>query len=270
MTDTLPPIALSPEQAQAMPEPARNAARAAYMQHYDAAEIARVFGAAATPQQAPTAPAPAIAATAAGHIPAQERIAAFQKLRAAGVEDAALQKAASEEGLAWSDVVKDAAAAPAEPMTLQDVNERLVQNSAFDAPAQSPDDFHFTFDRQHIEGLAPDEVRDIRDMWAHALHEAAVPLNLGQSIVTEALNAAGLYKGIAPAQAQLRYAEEGAKLRRIGNVNAITVNAEYAWQRLPADFQKIATEQRLFHTADAYNTLANAGAMMKARDGRKK
>jgi hypothetical protein len=270
MTDTLPPIALSTEQAQAIPEPTRNAARATYAQHYDAAEIERVFGAAASPQQAPAAPTPSAANTAAGHILVQERIAAFQKLRAAGVDDATLQKAAAEEGIAWSDVAKDASAAPAEPMTLQDANERLAQGSDFDAPAQSADDFHFTFDRQHIEGLAPDEVRDIRDMWANALHEAAVPLNLGQSIVAEAMTAADLYEGMAPAQAQLKYAEEGGKLRRMGNVNTITANAEYAWQRLPAGFKEIATKHRLFHTADAYNALANAGAMMKARDGRKK
>ena len=107
-------------------------------------------------------------------------------------------------------------------------------------------------------------------MFRNALHGATIPISLGQGVVSEAMRAANLYEGMSPEQATIKYAEEGAKLRRLGNVDQIMADGEFAWARLPAAFKEAATKDRLFHTADSYNALANAGAAMKARDARLK
>jgi hypothetical protein len=205
-------------------------------------------------------------ATQAGHLSYETKLAAFQKMQGI-VPDEQIAAAAKAEGINPADL-KIAAPAEPEKLTLAQANERLAATSGPLAASQSPSDHSFTLDRQFTDGLEPNEVADIDAMFRTALHGATIPISLGQGIVSEAMRAANLYEGMSPEQATMKYAEEGAKLRRLGNVDQITANGEYAWARLPNAFQEAATKDRLFHTADAYNALANAGAAMKARDAR--
>ncbi len=279
-----PELSITPEQTAGLSEAGKAALTEQLSKHYAPEQIARAMGTQApgsvgektateqlvqpfTNGKPPTNdPALRPPMTAAGNEPYEKRVAAFKNLAASGhVAVETLQKAAKAEGIAWAEISKEAPAEPDKTVTLQEANERLAQSSGSLAASLSPSDFAFQFERGHIEGLDPAEVSEIHSMFANALHAATIPLSLGQSVVSEAMTAANLYEGMDETTATLKYAQEGAKLRRLGNADQIAADHNYAWARLPAGFKEAASKDRLFHTASSFAALANAGAMMRAR-----
>jgi hypothetical protein len=269
-SDTLPPIATAPDN---MPEATKATLRSQYAAagYDDAALAAAGYGQGAPAKSGlPFAASDKPAAVSRGDssgIPAEDKIAAFKRLRGV-VPDANLQEAAKAEGVAWNEITTDAPTADTR-LTVEEANARLAATSAPDAGSLSPSDFQFTFDPAHVAELPPDEVRAINDVFADGFHAAGVPLTVGQSLFREAMNAADKFADLGEVDRQLAFREEGARLQRLGNADQIKADAEFAWSKLPQDFKDFATEHFLFHSADAYAALANAGAMMKARESRK-
>lgn len=275
-------IGISPEQTAGLSDDGKATLTAALAKHYSPEQVERIMGKAPAASDDKPAPLPFTNGkpatadpsllpppTAAGNLSYEVKVAAFQKMQ--GIVPAEqIAAAAKAEGIDLKDLQIAAPGAEPEKLTLAQANERLAATSGPLAASQSPRDHNFTLDRQFTDGLKPDEVVEIDALFRNALHESTIPLSLGQGVVSEAMRAANIYEGMSPEQAQLKYADEGAKLRRLGNVDQIMANGEYAWAKLPAAFKEAATKDRLFHTADAYNALANAGAAMRARDARSK
>lgn len=218
-------------------------------------------------KQGNTDPALRPPATAAAHVGHDKLVSTFKNL-IGKVPTEALQKAAAEEGIDWSEVTKEAPAPADKNVTLTEANEKLAQGSDYWGAANDPADFGaFNFKPEHIEGLPPDEVADINGMFAQAL-SGSVPRNMAQGIVSEAMDAANTYLDMNEDQQRLRFAEEGAKLRRLGNIEKIVADHQLAWSRLPQDFREVATEHRLFHTATSFLALSRAGEMIRLREQR--
>lgn len=114
--------------------------------------------------------------TAAGHLSPEVKIAAFQKLRAAGVADVTLQKAAAEEGVAWADIVKETPIEPPKHMNQQEAQAKLDATTGPHASGTEPNDYHFQFEQRHLGGLDETAVREIHDMFADGFHQGAIPL----------------------------------------------------------------------------------------------
>jgi hypothetical protein len=207
-------------------------------------------------------------ATAAGNIPYDQKVSAFQKLRDAGVADATLRKAAAEEGIEWSVITTEAPTEPPQNMGVNEANEKLAATSGPFAAGSDPSDYSFQFESRHLDGLDENEVAEIHSMFANGLHEGGVPLSLGQAVARDAVEAANAFDNLDEMGVLLKCQEEGAKLKRLGNIEKITADHNYAWSALPEWFQEAATESKLFHTAASFLTLARAGEMMRLRDSR--
>lgn len=231
-----------------------------------AADLTQPFMLAGKPEN--TDPSLRPPATAAGNIPYDQKIAAFQKLRGV-VPDAQLQDAARAEGVEWSEIVKDAPAATPQPMNLQNANAKLAATSGPFAAGTEPTDYSFQFEQRHLEGLDENAVSEMHNMFRNGFFESTMPLSMGQAVAREAVEAANAYDNLDETQARLKYQDEGAKLRRLGNVEKLRSDWDYAWARLPKWFQEAANESRMFHTADSFIALARAGEVMRLRDSRK-
>jgi hypothetical protein len=273
--DTLPAIAPAPAD---LPQATRDTLRGQYERAGYAAEALAAAG------YGPSAPAAKAAALPFGSdgtaaaatplpsnrvgdcIPAGEKIAAFKRLRGV-VPDATLQEAAKAEGVAWNEITTDAPATDTR-LTVEEANARLAATSAPDAGSLSPADFNFVFDPAHIAELPPDDVRAIHDAFATGFHTAGVPVQLGQSLFREAMSSADRFADLSDVDKQLAFREEGARLQRLGNIDHIREDAEYAWSKLPQDFKEFAAEHYLFHSADSYAALGRAGALMRAREAK--
>lgn len=275
-------IGISAEHVAGLTDDGKATLTAQLAKHYSTDQIERIMGKATVttekPVRAPFSPNSVQATsdpshrppvTAAGNEPYEKRLGSFKNL-IGKVDASTLQEAAKAEGIAWSEITKDAPAVAPETLTLQQANEKLVATSGPFAGSSEPKDHIFTLDRQSTDGLEPDEVAHIDSMFRNALHASTVPVSLGQSIVSEAVKAANLYEGMDETTAALRYASEGAQLKRMGNADQIAKDFQYAYAKLPGDFKKVADEEKLFHTANSFAALANAGALMRVRDNRAK
>lgn len=205
--------------------------------------------------------------TTAGNIPIEQRISAFQKLRGV-VDEATLKRAAAEEGIAWNEVVKEAPAQTPQRLTLQQANDKLQQTTGPLAAGSDASDYSFQFQSHDIADMSPDEVADVHGNFARSFHTAGVPLSLSQGLFRTMMDAGHKFGDMDEVQQMLTFKEEGERLRRLGNVDQIVSDHAYAWSRLPEDFRQVAMEQRLFHTAEAFKALADAGQLMRVRASR--
>lgn len=276
-------LAILPEQTAKLSDAAKATLTAQLSQYYSPEQVARAMGTAAPASPAAKSPTEQLLqpvkpasdskfaphATATGYLPPEQKIAAFQKLRGV-VDDAKLQEAAKAEGIAWSEITKDAAPPAPQTMTLNEANERLAQTSGPLAPSLSASDFKFQFEPAHIAELPPDEVRAMHDIFANGFHAAGVPLSAGQALFRALMDAGKKYDGTDEATRTMAFREEGARLQRMGNVEQIKADAEYGYTKMPEDFQKVINENFLMHDADAYLAMSRAGALMRARDSRAK
>lgn len=270
-------LAVSPEQFAALSPDAQATLTAQLAKHYTPDQIGKVKGTAAAPTakvaalpfgqdvKAPASPVPSRGDSGLSY---ETKVEAFKRLQSAGVDPVRIAEAAKAEGIDPKDF-QITEAAPAERMSVEEANSRLASTSMPDAASLSPSDFQFTFDPAHIDGLDPAAVKDISDAFAIGFHAAGIPRQLGQSLFSEAMSSADKFAELSDLDRQLAFREEGARLQRLGNIDRIREDAEFAWSKLPQDFKDFATEHYLFHRADSYAALASAGALMRARESRK-
>jgi hypothetical protein len=208
-------------------------------------------------------------ATAAANEPYERKVQAFKNL-IGKVDEATLQKAAREEGIEWSAITKEAPTEPPKNMGVSEANEKLAATEGPFAAGTDPNDYRFQFEQRHVDGLDATAVREIHDMFAAGAFESGIPLSIAPAVAREAVNAANAFDNLDEMQTRFRYAEEGTKLKRLGNIEQIAENHAYARSKLPQWFVEAADEARFFHTADSFLALARAGELMKLRDSRKK
>jgi hypothetical protein len=163
----------------------------------------------------------------------------------------------------WADVT--------EKMALPDARAQLHQNEPPLLLSGQPNEYSFQFDRALIADMTPDEVRQASDHFANAFSAGEIPVSVSQSLFQAMQDAQMQYEKITdPNDLKLKFAVEGSKINRLsGDVGQIRADHELAFSKLPEAFRKWATANRVFHTADSFTALANAGRLMRQRAERR-
>lgn len=273
-TPTLPPIAPAPAD---MPQASKDTARALFEKHgYRAEDIAAAgYGTGVAPAQnygaaaAALLPQPA-SPTSLGHVSDAAKVTALKNALACGVAPDLVQRAAAEEGIGWDQVSKDAAPAP-QSMSLDDANQKLADASGPLAAGTAPADYRLTFDPAHVDGLDQSDVATLDGMFKGAFHEAGVPLSISQPVFRALMDGGAKFADTEDGPARtLAFREEGARLQRLPNIAQIKADAEYAYSKMPADFQAVMNDRFMMHTAEGYHAMARVGQMIREREARKK
>src|SRR5262249_27078351 len=132
-----------------------------------------------------------------------------------------------------------------------------------------PGDYSFTFDREVAQDLTPHELRQASDHFANAFSEAEIPMSVAQSLFRSMQDAQKAYQNVTdPNALKLKFAEEGSKINRI-KWNSAREDHEYAFAKFSERFRKWANANFVFHSADAFLALANAGRLMQERVARR-
>lgn len=253
---------------------AREAAKATFAKHYSTQEIERVFGGGASAGGAPTPTMPLKQTPSADPLVFDytQRLTGYRKLYQVGsatMRQEVIERA-TREGLDLKVVTGDqtftapAKAAPNEAAQLNAANKDTQVNAGpYQRSPATVEAYHLKFDRQLTADLDPDEVANLHSMFGNAMMAAGIPEAMGNSLVQACLESAEIFEDLDDAQDELRQSEEAAKFHRLQNADQLAADAEFAYSKLPADFQKVADDAKFFHSARAYALLANIGAMMK-------
>jgi hypothetical protein len=198
-----------------------------------------------------------------------QKVAGLKAALKYGANVAEVLDAAKAEGVDINDLaLKDDAEPSQEAMTLYDANQHLRTNDPAPFMAGQQSDYTFQFDRDVAADLTVDELRQVNDQFASAFATAAIPLSVSRSVFRTMQEAQKAYQNATdPNALRLRFATEGSKVNRLSqNAAQMRADHEYAFSKFPDDFRKWANANFVFHTADSFIALANAGRLMKERE----
>lgn len=116
------------------------------------------------------------------------------------------------------------------------------------------------------------DVANVLDAMRSGFFEAGVPKVMAQSLATALIEGASRQPELESDEAkQLRYAEQGAMVRRVagGDASEIVRLHELGFSALPEYLQTMLSDAWALHDAEAYIALANFGRIVEARRSRK-
>ncbi len=270
-----PPLAVTPQEAQAMPEATRNAVRAAYAPHYPPAEIERVFGATGAP--APQVQQPNVYSVpgsnmqiipgAGSDLSREQNISLAKTMLANGADVNAVLAAAEASGITRADLE----VAPADPAAVAAQQREAATNDALSAPA-SPLEYELRYPDDAAKALDMENLAAFDREVKSAFYSGGVPRSLAQGLLTAIIATANSYPPDMSADARkLRFIEEGHRLKTLSNSDGTEVArlATKAYQALPKDFRELVDQQFGWHSAEAQCALSAVGQVLEFRAQRK-
>lgn len=267
-TETLPPIAITPEQAQAMPEATRNTARTLYTQHYGAAEVERVFGQAPpTGFKEVTQPGSDTSVPHDG-LTREQRVAGYKNILLVSADTEAVIASAERAGiskaeLAYTPPNKEAVAAA----------QRDAEVDAGFAPPAKGESYPLQFERKFAEASDIGELTALNSEIQAAFKHAEVPAVLAQPLLDAIIATGEIYadESMTDAARELRFKEEGSIFRHVSrNPQEDTRLAAVGYNALPQGFREQLDQNYSLHSAAAQIQLAALGRAIEYRASKAK
>jgi hypothetical protein len=268
--ENLPPIALTPEQAQAMSPATKDAARAMYAPHYPPSEIERVFGAGT--------PAPQVQQQTVTHIPGtdvsisgapddglsrEQRLSLAKMMLANTSNPEAIIAAAEASGITRAELE----VAASDPAAVAAQQREAATNDVYSPPA-TPLEYELSYGSENANAVSPDELQAYDREVRSAFYSGGVPKSLAQGLLTAITQTTASYpEEMSEAARKMRFAEEGHRLKALSNSDGAEVTrlATLAYNALPKDFRETVDEQFGWHSAESQNALAAVGRALEYR-----
>ena len=263
-TQTLPPIAVTADEAKAMPQATRDAARAMYAKTYPAADIDAVFGAAAPPVTTITAPlvqTPGGTFAPGSGISREQAVSAAKHLLEHGVDADTVLAAAAQHGLKPEDLAikpaQDAAATQRDAATANSF-----------APPAAGERYELRYGQEFAAASDTSDLaqldKDVQGAFAHA----GVPKNLAQPLLTALLETGAMYadESMTDAAREMIWKDQGSILRHsVSDLAEHSRLAAIGYNALPKSFRDDLDSSYAGHSAAAQIQLAALGRAIEYR-----
>lgn len=149
--------------------------------------------------------------------------------------------------------------AAVETLRAAGVDETAIQNALGGKLAEAPQEYHLQFGTR-AELVNADELTALNSEIQRGLAGGGVPPQYAQPLLDAMLNTADLYDDEMSEQ-ELKFvrASEMSALNKLSNANEIIRTASIACNSLPADFRSMMDEHHAFDSMEAYLALSRIG-----------
>lgn len=189
----------------------------------------------------------------------EQREAGFKVLLERGTIDRdTVLRAAKKAGVEFTD------APSAETIEAQ---TGAAMEGAF-APPSTPEGYDIRLP-EYAADVDPSDAAALMSEVRSGFHAAGVPGSMADGLAQALFDSSVKYPpDMSEAATKLRFAEEGARIRKLsgaGGYEEVSRLAELAIAALPEQLRTMLYENHSFHTAEAFNALAGFGRVLEAR-----